>query len=445
MSQRSAEILVVGGGIAGRSAAASLSEQGFSPVILEARDRAPNKALFVNENNLPPNLVDYARAQDGFINVPYYSVVDLDDETRSAHTGEQQRFSTALLDHDATLDWLGEQTPGEVQTINASYRKGTETPNGVRVELSSGDTIHAGMVIDAGGDRSPALRKTTGLDGKVLLGDDPLIFRLFGARFQTPDHDPTAYTPVGESVGLPWIVTNGKGEVDIIDTGGHHRYSDVEPVRQRREKLARTIEWTRNNTKIRVGERIMPLGGVIRLEPIPYTAATNTERVFAVGGAAGMAEPLMAELVSPALRYGLRMGEKIKAGASPSDFYKDWLHDDPMFRYELYLAIIKRREAANRDERSGKTTELYKLLLDSLSPDQQQRMLDDSKVPRDAVSKIALSVLKNPKIIPNLAELSVYWAKEKAASRTALRALDRAPRRGLVPSTDVDQAAELAA
>ena len=230
----------------------------------------------------------------------------------------------------------------------------------------------------------------------------------------------TVYDPIGRDIGgTSWVTPLSSSKGDII-ASGVSRLSEVR-LGTRRPTLDSLIKFCEKNDICRVREVEKQLGGIIRSEPISLRDVKKSTRVWQIGQAAGMADPLMAEAFSSAYLLPAVMIRFIDEGRTPADFHKHWRFTNSMFNYDLMLAMLRRRHAYDRRGIVGSSSAFYKILTEDMSPDAVRRALSERRIPFNDLRVITTKVLHDAGLRAAILELLATYAKTVLTSNIAQR------------------------
>ncbi len=413
------DVVVVGNGIAGAAAAKRLGERGLRVAIVDPRSSIQGKSLFVNGEHLgrTDGLLEWLSDHGGLIPTPNFRLENLDDDSRNAtfYPTEDRGLTYAVL-HEPLVTYFREGFDTQLVTqMRAKVVSSRETKDHVDLQIREGDqmrTITSRYVVDATGSYSPFSRKHV-IEGQrdTLLNDDPLVLWVRGFRVTGKFEQGLLIDPVGRETGLAWVLPYSETEADIVSSD-LCRLSELDPVRQREmvENLRRVCIERGICTIESIGE---PIVGFIRAEPIPAAAAKRTQRVFAIGDAAGMGSPLMNEVIPAAIKWGTEVGDAIADGVTPRQFFRRWRRQEQMFPYDTELAMVHRRLRHEARGQYGSNAPIYQTIIDYLPHEGQQEILTTRRLSLQYWPHLLNAALHNLRFVPNLAEMGFDLAVVK--------------------------------
>jgi flavin-dependent dehydrogenase len=415
MTKLSYDALVVGGGIAGVKTAIELAQCGFTTALMEQRsDSSRNdKSLFVDGAKLPADLLRLGH----FHPIPNHKLINADrpndgwgKQSDDVKTGVS--FKTGSIHYLPVITAYTAKLPACVDRIEARYISSTESADAVTVTFKdrAEKRLTAKYLIDASGDASIVSRNHSTEHFKSLISDDPLVAWMYGLR-ATGEFDPnTVYDPIGKDIGgTSWVTPLSSSRGEIIASG----VSPLSGARlgTRKATLDNLVKFCERNGICKVERVEKQLGGVIRSEPISLRDVKKSTRVWQIGQAAGMADPLMAEAFSPAYLLPSVMVKFICLARTPADFYNYWRFTNSMFNYDLMLAMLRRRHAYQQRGVVGSSSAIYKLLTEDMSSEAVRRAVSERRIPLNDLQIIVSKIVRDRGLRTTVIELLATYAK----------------------------------
>lgn len=407
------DVIVVGGGIAGSSVARGLGGKGIRTALVERRTRPPEKSLFINGDKLfPLGMLDALASKGVLVPCPDFLLVNADNKERGLEIKQNQDANTYAVFHGPVIEYLQAGFTQDVEIINARAVSSKESPGRVEVGLDSGSKITGTYAVDATGNYSQLSRihKVEGRAGS-LLDDDPLVLWVKGVRAYGEFQPGQMLDPIGRDIGLSWVLPYSADYADVI-AADFSRLSEINPVKQMKT-FQNLVQFCKDNGLCTVTKVEASFSGFIRTQPISKFAARDTKRLFALGDAAGMGSPLMAEVVPAALYWGGKLADFIEAEKSPAEFYDHWRRKEQLFPYDLELAMLNRRMRRQAAGEYGSNAPIYKQILSGFSADTQRQILTERKIPASHLLPFLGRVLGDMGLTKYLAELSWDLIKVK--------------------------------
>jgi len=402
MNQPTYDALVVGGGIAGVNASIELAKRGFTVALLEQQTNGSrnDKSLFVDGAKLPAAVL----ALGNFHHIPHHKLVNADrpdDGWEKRSTGGRMgvTFNTGAIQYLPVITALTAQVPAHVDRIEARYISSTEHDTRVVVSFKNRteSRLSARYLIDASGDMSIVSRNHSTARHKRLISDDPFVAWVCGIRAMGEFDPDTVYDPIGRDIGgTSWVTPLSSTRGDII-ASGVSRLSEVR-LESRRATLKNLVDFCAAKGICTVKAVEKRLGGIIRSEPISRRDVKKSDRVWQIGQAAGMADPLMAEAFSPAYLLPRVMVRFICEGRAPTDFYDYWRFTNSMFDYDMMLAMLRRRHAYQQRGVVGSSSVIYKLLTEDLSAEAARLAVSERRIPLRDLKIIATKMLRDGRL-----------------------------------------------
>jgi flavin-dependent dehydrogenase len=305
------DVLIVGGGIAGLSAAVALCSESDLKVILVEREKIGSNrttpAVFwetVREFGLEESvLAQYT----GFIHHSPLGAYARFDFGRTVLAG---------LDYQKACDILYKRAVDKglafVKAGGADFSPPIPDPKRpLVVGLDTGDRIQAEVLIDASGHAQWSAKllhiETSAFFshcfGELLAGcliEEPSSFRFLGPTQRYGNGGGWLY-PTGKesaSIGYSRVVPDAKGNIADLISGYEAAKREFRPY----------SEWVKSGLRERVESGIVPVGRIGRF---------CTDRILIVGDAAGQAHPWVVEGCRPALQNG-RLCARVVLGAFAS-------------------------------------------------------------------------------------------------------------------------------
>lgn len=405
------DTIVIGGGIAGFSTAKALNQHGLNVVVIEQNQEPPEKSLFINgDNRIPPDLIEQLSIQKDFIPCPNFLLVNADFPNRNLQA-QQRTNNTYAAFHKPIIDYIRRKSPINFEIILDTVTESEESPDKIKITLSNGRTFTSNTIVDATGNNSHLSRMHSTKDQKSLLSDDPFVLWVKGIRGYGSFQPDQLIDPVGRSLGLSWVLPYSADYGDIV-AADYCRISELN-ARLKEQRLQNLIDFCRVRGLCEVKQEEYTFSSFIRCEPIPKIAVAGTKRLYAVGEAAGMGSPLMAEVVPAAFYWGNRLADFIAQGKTPTEFYQQWRIKQPIFPYDIEFAMLKRRLKREATGEYGSNALIYQALMKHLPKAVQRDVLTHRSLPFKYWPYFLCEVLQNPGLIPNLTELSLELVKVK--------------------------------
>jgi hypothetical protein len=218
------------------------------------------------------------------------------------------------------------------------------------------------------------------------------------------------YDPIGKDIGgTSWVTPLSSSKGEII-ASGVSRLSEVR-LASRTAALRNLVAFCETNGICKVASIERRLGGIIRSEPICRRDVKKSIRVWQIGQAAGMADPLMAEAFSPAYLLPRVMVRFICEGRRPAEFYDYWRFTNSMFDYDLMLAMLRRRHAYQQRGVVGSCSALYKLLTEDMSSEAARRAVSERRIPLNDLKIIAAKMRRDKELRTTVIRLLAAYAK----------------------------------
>jgi flavin-dependent dehydrogenase len=419
MKRVSHDALVVGGGIAGVRTSIELARCGFTVALIEKRNSGSrhDKSLFVDGSKLPRELLELGN----FHPIRNHRLLNADrpDDDWGKRCDDAK---TGVIDYFPVISTLTDQMPATVERIYGKYMFSTESAGTVTVtfKCATEQRLTVRYLIDASGDTSTVSRNHSTSKFKNLISDDPLVAWMRGVR-AVGDFDPsTVYDPIGKDIGgTSWVTPLSSSKGDII-ASGVSRLSEVR-LGARAPILKNLIQFCEKKGICKVAKVEKQLGGIIRSEPISLRDVKKSARVWQIGQAAGMADPLMAEAFSPAYLLPTTMVGFICEDRTPADFHNYWRFTNSMFNYDLMLAMLRRRYAYQRRGVVGSGSAFYKTLTLDMSSNAVHTALSERRIPFKDLRIVVSKILRDSALRTAIIELLAAYAKTVLADNIAQR------------------------
>lgn len=407
------DVIVVGGGIAGSSVARGLGEKGIRTALVEKKTTPPKKSLFINGDKLfPQRMLDSLAARGALIPCPDFLLVNADHQDRNIEVKQLgENANTHAVFHGPIIEYLQAGFAPSTDVISERVVSSKESARRVEVKLESGSKITAGAVVDATGNYSQLSRihKVEGV--RNILTDDPLVLWVKGVRAYGEFMPGVMLDPIGRDIGLSWVLPYSADYGDII-AADFSKMSEINPAKQAKT-LDNLVKFCREQNLCSVRSIETCFSSFIRTQPMPEFAARNTRRLFAVGESAGMASPLMAEVVPAALYWGERLAEFVEKEESPQEFYSAWRRKDQLFPYDLEMAMLRRRMRREAAGEYGSNAPIYQQILSGLPPEIQRQVLTERRIPKKYMLPVLGRVVNDVGFFKNMVELSWELLKVK--------------------------------
>jgi flavin-dependent dehydrogenase len=409
MKKWSYDAVVVGGGIAGVNSARELARSGFTVALIERQNsESPNdKSLFVDGAKLPASVL----ALGNFHPIPNHRLVNA-DRPNDGWGKLNTDVRTGVIDYLPVIRTLSDNLPPCIDKIQARYISSEEDDHRVVVHFKHRveQRIITRYLIDASGDASTVSRNHSTSTFKSLISDDPLVAWMFGARAVGQFDPHTVYDPIGKDIGgTSWLTPLSHSRGDVI-ASGVSRLSEVR-LSSRKPTLNNLIKFCEVSGICHVERIERHLVGIIRSEPISLRDVRKSNRVWQIGQAAGMADPLMAEAFSPAYLLPSVMVKFLSSGRTTADFYNYWRFSNSMFNYDLMLAMLRRRYSYHERGVVGSSSALYKTLTEHMSHEAMHRALSERRVPLSDLQVIASRMLRDKVLRTTATEVLIAYAK----------------------------------
>jgi flavin-dependent dehydrogenase len=414
------DVVIAGAGVAGIRTAQLLNERGFRTGLIDPKVNEPEeKALFVDTTKLPPGL--FKGVLTSHINS--HALINIDNPERSWQ--KAGNFSMAGLEYRSLHRSLLETVGPDVEIIEARVMNSSENGRvNLTIDYGNGKQrqIRSDILVDATGDYSTVSRKHIKRDqGRAAITDNPLVVWMMGVRGEGNFQPGTIIDPIGRDIGsVSWVTPLDKNRGDIV-AAGYSRLSEVNfekymPYRDRLIEICRRLEIC-DLTRIE-----MKLSGVIRSEPIRFADVCGSKRLWQIGQAAGMADPLMGEAFTPAYIWPEVMVKMITDGLKPVDFYKQWRYGRPMFNYGPMLAMLHNRHKHEKQGQVGTNALIYQMLTQDMSEEAAMMAVESRKLPLDEGLRLAMRAVTNPELRRILVELVGQYfgivARDNVLTRT---------------------------
>ena len=405
------DVLVVGGGIAGVNTSIELDRWGFTVALMEKDESSSrhDKSLFVDGAKLPKDLLTLGN----FHPIRNHRLINA-DRPGDGWGKQCNDAKTGVIEYFPIIGALTTQVPGAVERIQGTYISSTESAECATVTFRCRSreekTIMVRYLIDASGDTSTVSRNHSTPKFKGLISDDPLVAWMRGVR-AIGEFDPcTVYDPIGKDIGgTSWVTPLSAFKGDII-ASGVSRLSEVR-LGAGRATLKNLVEFCEKSGICKVKSVEKQLGGIIRSEPISLRDVKKSTRVWQIGQAAGMADPLMAEAFSSAYLLPSIMVRFISEGRTPADFHNYWRFTNSMFSYDLMLAMLRRRHAYQQRGIVGSGSAIYKILTEEMSSGAVRRALSERRIPFRDLGVVAAKMLRDGRLRTAIIELlAIYTA-----------------------------------
>lgn len=359
-----AEIVVVGAGIGGTSAALLLARDGHSVTLLDRDDgplpagveeaweswdrrgvgqfRMPHILLSRGTSILCGELPDVAARlrMSGGLRVNTLDSVLTSGETRD-HESDDDRFDM-LTGRRPTIDWVLAVTAAieasvtvrrgaAVSGLVAGSPRSAGIPHVAGVRLEGGEEIPADLVVDATGRNSPTLRWLAELGGTPpteVLEDSG--FAYYGRFFRSPDGSVPEYrapalTPVGSISLLTIPSDNGTWSTMIYAAAGH------KPLRRLREPdvFESVVRECPLHAHWLDGEPISPMASMVGAADRRRTFVIDDRPVvtgmLTIGDAATCSNPSLGRGMTFALMHAVLLRDSVRKH----------LHDDLLLATEF--------------------------------------------------------------------------------------------------------------
>jgi flavin-dependent dehydrogenase len=404
------DALVVGGGIAGINTSIALHRSGFTVALIEKDEIGSrhDKSLFVDGAKLPRDILTLGN----FHPIRNHRLINA-DRPGDGWGKQYNDAKTGVIEYFPVITALTAQVPVTVERIQGKYISSTENAECANVTFKCDDrkekTIRGRYLIDASGDTSVVSRNHSTPKFKSLISDDPLVAWMRGVR-ATGEFDPhTVYDPIGKDIGgTSWVTPFSAFKGDII-ASGVSRLSEVH-LGAGRATLNNLVEFCEKSGICKVKSVEKQLGGIIRSEPISLRDVKKSTRVWQIGQAAGMADPLMAEAFSSAYLLPSTMVRFISEGRTPADFHNYWRFTNSMFSYDLMLAMLRRRHAYHQRGIVGSGSSIYKIVTEEMSSDAVRRALSERRIPFRDLGVVAAKILRDGGLRTAIVELLAMYA-----------------------------------
>lgn len=404
------DIIVAGAGIAGMRSASELEKQGFKVALVDHNIEKPQeKSLFLDESKFPKEIFNGIPIN----HIPEHRLINADRP--KDNWGKKGDFPTSAIEHRPIHKKLLQGLDSGIDIIKSpilsSFGNNKRVQVNIRTNQNQIKTITANFLIDASGDASPISRQHQTDKFKSLIDDNPLVVWMFGIRTEGSFDPNVVYDPIGIDIGgTSWVTPLSAETGDIIAAG-------IDPLSKSRPSYHKhlfdnLVKFCEINGICKITKKITSLAGIIRSEPIKYSDVAKTKNVYQIGQAAGMADPLMVEALSPAYLIPIKLAESIAKGEKPTDFYYKWRHSEKMFDYTLMTALLKRRYKNLKKGIVGSNTPIYKILTENLSEKASAEALRTRKIPIDQAVILLSKTLFNFELQKNLIELSSIYLKE---------------------------------
>lgn len=400
------DVIIAGGGVAGISTAIACAEQGMTVGLVERQKegKRQEKSLFLNGDHFDPKLIEELEQGGNIQTIPGIVLINADDRTRNWQKKGDQ-FRTCAVQHGPLINSLLRRVPANVDIIESPIISNSDDGISCSVTIRGNKfsdretTLSSKNLVDASGDFSHISRKHRTKNKHGLVVDDPIVMWMWGVRGHGKFNPDILYDPIGKDIGTVSWVTGFREDYGDIISAGYCRLSEVK-LRKYQPKLDSLIQFCRKNDLCDLRQIEYRLGGVIRSEPIALKDVLKSRRVWITGQAAGMADPLMAEALSPAYKLAKPLAKSIANGNTPDDFYKQWRYgEERMFNYPLMLAMLYRRIHLHSKGIVGGNSELYKLLIEHMSEDAQERALKSRSVSLRDIMHSIIPILEHPKAL----------------------------------------------
>lgn len=407
------DIGIVGSGIAGTVAAKSLSAEGYRVALIgkDYNHPPPNKSLFVNEDQLDPNLVSHLSQRGALFPTPHVQLINADNQTYNWARKMYRDGTTSALLHPAIINYYQNQTNGKIEVVSGIVSRSYENADKVKLTLDDRRDITCSYLVDASGDYSSVTRQHYIENKGKMLNDDPVGLWIRGYKVYGEFTPGTLIDPIGEKIGLSWVLPYTADYGDII-AANFCRLSQLNPKTQK-ETLSNLINFCQEQQLCTVKQIEEPLIGFIRCEPIKKETAGVTKRVFPLGSSAGMGSPLMAEVVPAAIHWAEYLSKAISNHLTPAQFYDIWRRKEAMFPYDVEMAMLSRRMEKQKKGIYGSNTPIYQTIINQLPFEAQREVLMNHRIPVKYWSKIIFAVLESRELIPYLADFSVHFTRVK--------------------------------
>jgi flavin-dependent dehydrogenase len=415
------DALVVGGGIAGVNTSIELERRGFTVALMEKENSGSrhDKSLFVDGGKLPKDLLRLGK----FRPIRNHRLINA-DRPEDGWGKQCSDVETGVIEYFPVITALTKQVPGSVERIEGRYISSTESADNATVTFKcrcrTEKRITVKYLIDASGDMSTVSRNHSTSKFKSLISDDPLVAWMRGVR-AVGEFDPhTVYDPIGKDIGgTSWVTPLSSSKGDII-ASGVSRLSEVR-LGAGRPTLKNLIEFCEKNGICKIKNVEKQLGGIIRSEPISLRDVKKSTRVWQIGQAAGMADPLMAEAFSSAYLLPNTMVRFIIEGRTPADFHNYWRFTNSMFNYDLMLTMLERRHTYQKRGIVGSGSAFYKILTEDMSSGAVRSALSERRIPFNDLRPVAAKMLRDGRLRRAIIELLAMYTKTLLTKNIAQR------------------------
>ena len=369
-----ADVVIVGGGIAGLSAAVTLSEANLNVVLVERRGIGANqsvRAVFsdtVQEFDLKDSVL---QGYTGFVwHSPLGAIASFD----------YQRVAVDAVDYGRACEFLCQRaTRRGLKVIRAKALRWSPAVPDPRaplvVHLDNGDSIQAQVLIDASGSAQWAARRLgmrpslyySVCYGELLTGcngPDAGRFRFLAPNSRFGNGGGWYYPAGGSSVSIGYsIVVQGSEKRSHLAAGYWSAKREFHPY----------ADWVRPGIRQRIEGGVVPVGRIGRFV---------FDRILIVGDAAGQAYPWSVEGCRPCLYNGRLCAQVVLQAFAQKCFDRATL-----FVYERDWAWLNRerfwRTASVAEltwARSDQGWDQFIAAYQQLSPEQQIESLRENRV-----------------------------------------------------------------
>lgn len=316
------QVGVFGAGPAGIAATKRLSELGHEVTWIMPEKYVNRRSIYTATDKYP-SLNDVVGAEDR-VYVPYVRLVNDTGADVSINVDGNPYFmvDNMKITIDAVTD--AQKKGVNVEKITRKDVRNlhiVEEEEFVNIELSGGSKKFD-SVVDATGVNASIIRQ---VDKSRLANEgDFLVMYLFGGKIKGSLDSPDMILATGGDIGTSWVCPSiDKGYIDIV-FGSWSPFNDsTKFFGSAKQRFTKLLDFAKSLKGVHVeADKLSEFyHGMLRAQPM---SAPMTNRVFAVGEAAGVGEPSTGRVFDRSYHSGMLVAEAIDNNQSPKEFYKLW-------------------------------------------------------------------------------------------------------------------------